>query len=85
MDTNPYTSPSAEGPTSQRTSGDGAFVRHRAFSHKSSFWGLTMGHSRQKLREQAEEFINVEVGAGNVVAIVEHDNPPSVVVWFKEV
>jgi hypothetical protein len=84
VDPNPYASPHAEnGPEKKQTVNTG-FVRHRAFAHKSTFWGLTIGHSRERLRAQAEEFINAQVGAENVVSIVEHESPPDVVVWYRE-
>jgi len=84
MDANLYQSPASDETPDRRSSGRGEFVRHRTFTHKSSFRGLTMSGARETLREQAEEFINTQVGADNIVSIVEHDSPPSVVVWYRE-
>jgi len=45
---------------------------------------LSASRTLQRLREEAEEFINREVGAANVVSIVEHSGyENSVVVWFR--
>ena len=84
MSNNPYESPTADQAPTLQPIGSGGFIRHRAFAHATSFWGVTLTRGRDSLRKQAEEFINTQVGADNVIAIVEQESPPTVVVWYRE-
>ena len=67
-------------------------IRHSIFtkSVRYPWWGWKSGTQREKnrerLRQQAEDFIN-EVGAVNIVSLIEHEplfGQFSVVVWWLE-
>ena len=67
-------------------------IRHTVFSKSlwCPLWGWKANpkheKDRERLRQQAEDFIN-EIGAGNVVSLIEHEprfGPFSVVVWWLE-
>ena len=49
-------------------------------------FALTQETYRDDIRRQAQEFVNSEIGANNVVSIVEHAGSFqafSVVVWYR--
>ena len=60
-------------------------IRHRVFRKNAMSLVFRASRLMQKLREEAEVFINQEVGAANVVSITEHVGfDYAVVVWFRE-
>lgn len=82
MSNNPFSSPPTVAPIPMDESGA---IRSRVFRvSMMSFRVLTAFKTMQRLREEAEDFINREVGAANVVSIVEHTRYDySIVVWFR--
>jgi hypothetical protein len=47
---------------------------------------MPLNHYREKIRQEAEAFINEEVGEENLVSVCEHvtfNGPFSVVVWYR--
>jgi hypothetical protein len=67
-------------------------IRHTVFTNSVRYplWGWKADPQREKgqerLRQRAEDFIN-EIGAANVVSLIEHEprfGPFSVVVWWLE-
>ena len=82
MSNNPFSSPPTVAPP--HTDGQGA-IRRRIFRvSMMSFRVLSAFKTMQRLRDEAEDFINREIGAANVVSIVEHTGYEySVVVWFR--
>jgi hypothetical protein len=61
-------------------------MRHKAFVGPPSFWNFRPANENfEKIREQAEAFINA-IGAENVVSVTElapSYAPFSVVVWYR--
>ena len=58
-------------------------MRHKAFVG-APYWFRTVNDSLERIRGQAEEFINL-IGAENVVSVAEHARGGhfSVVVWYR--
>lgn len=81
MDDNPYTPPTApaggvENPT----------MRYRVFRAKTVSFKLTGEASREDVRREVQRAIEAEIGAENVVSIVEHASALEtfhIVVWYR--
>jgi hypothetical protein len=86
MNANPYASPAANASAPDTNTGGTASIHHRAFGGRAISFALTQESYRDDVRHEAQEFINSQVGADNVVSIVEHAGSFqafSVVVWFR--
>jgi len=63
-----------------------SLMRHKAFVGPTFYFNFRgLNANREKIREQAEDFIN-EIGSENVVSVTEHAmswGPFSVVVWYR--
>lgn len=83
MNENPFQSPLAASEVKREGA---AFIRSRVFRKTAMSLVLFASRRMESLRRDAEEFINQEVGAANVVSITEHVGfDYAVVVWFREV
>jgi len=87
MDTNPYASPQPLESTTFDPPVKGRVVmRHRAFVGPTIYFGFKpINFYRERLREQAEQFINDDLGAENVISVTEHgipSGPFTITVWY---
>lgn len=81
MNANPYSA--LVTPVSVESRAPQAGLRHRVF-RKKPFLTFTTTKIMKTLREQAEAFVNDEVGAEHVVAITEHVGFDfSVTIWYR--
>ena len=81
MSTNPFSPPHAD---ISLNAGDPAGIRSRVFRVRPMSFVFFGKQKMERLRREAEEFINREVGAKNVISIVENVGYEfSVVVWFR--
>lgn len=61
-------------------------MKHKAFVGRMIYWRGTLRPNRERIRQEAEDFIN-QMGADKVVSVAEHAmtlGPFSVVVWYRE-
>ena len=82
METNPYSSPTpADADRAAFPS-----IRHRTFGARSVSFKLTQKTYRDDVRREAQQAIDQEIGADNVISIIEHAGSFegfSVVVWYR--
>lgn len=84
MTDNPYQPPLAH-VANQHRDGIHGQIRHREFRAKMfSLTFFSSTHTLAKLRNEAEAFINDDVGADNVVSIAEHSGLEYIItVWYQ--
>ncbi len=84
MDPNPYAPPATE--TSKQQERAKGSIRYHVFHARPVSFSLMPQDFRDKVRKEAEEFINSEVGCNNIVSITEHTGGTfegfSVAVWY---
>jgi len=82
MDDNPYSSPTP----ADASHPQGAVVAYRIFGTRAVSFKLTRDTSRDDVRREAQEAIQNEIGAENVISITEHAGSFegfSVVIWYR--
>ena len=82
MESNPYSSPNA----AEDESLDRATVQYRVFCAPWTSFVLSLRSHHEKARREAQQAIDVEIGADNVISINEcygSLNRFSVVVWYR--
>lgn len=82
MDTNPYAPPAA----ADETRTQGVTMRYRVFDGQPFAFKLSSSAYRDEVRREAERTIAEEIGAENVLSIIEHGGlfePFTVVVWYR--
>ena len=88
MDLNPYAAPGGE-VDEPGQSANGIRIRHKQFLGKTFYFSpkaTSLDELREKVRQQAEDFINMEIGVDNVISVSEHAmslGPFTVVVWYR--
>jgi hypothetical protein len=61
-------------------------MKHKTFVGPTFYWTGSLAANRERIRDQAQEFIN-RIGADKIVSVAEHAmtiGPFSVVVWYRD-
>jgi hypothetical protein len=86
MDPNPYASPAVSRSVPDTETGGKVSIHHRTFGGRAMSFALTQQAYRDDVRREAQDFVNSEIGADNVISIIEHAGSFqvfSVVVWYR--